>query len=200
MSAKKSTPRHDLSSAVVDSSMTAASTQSKSSITANQVSVQHGVIEGAYTGVEGWLMFFLIVFSIAALGHGWAFFGAVLLLSTSINLVTLVFSSLLFVGYIATVVTIVMQKRVGWVLAWVVLAMSAVYSVVSATIGYLVASDAAHTLQAGPQYEQSARSALESVSDSLPMVIGSVVVSLVVHGAIALYFMRSRRVKATLVR
>lgn len=156
------------------------------------VQQQYVVMQQSLKGVGGWLIFWLIVFSIAAVSYIYAFFTSLVIPSgfgvDGIKVVTLLFTPFLAVGYLATVVMISMQKKLGKLLAFGTLGLSALYTTISSIITYVSATNAV-----------SSYSSYDSTSTTLPILIGGILVSLVIHGLIALYFILSRRVKETLV-
>lgn len=156
------------------------------------------MMEQSLKGVGGWLIFFLIVFGLAALAYIWLFFGSMLTLSRPVSIVALIFSPILAIGYITTIVLIANQKRLGKLAAWICLGVSALYSVINTIVSYLSVSHATRSVSYGSSYA-SARYGSSTNSDTLPFVIAAIITALVMHGLVALYFFLSKRVKETLV-
>jgi len=152
--------------------------------------VQYVTMEKSLKGVGGWLIFWIIMFSLAAIGYISAFFASMMSLSNAASIVTLIFAPILAAGFITSVVMIAMQKRIGKLVTFITLGVSAVYALINSIVGYLTVGNAAG------HYSYSASS---SVEKSIPMLIASILISLLVHALVALYFVLSRRVKETLV-
>lgn len=160
-----------------------------------QQPVQYIVMQQSLKGVSGWLIFFLICFGIAAIGYIWLFFASMIALSSAPAIVALIFSPLLAGGYIASIVLISMQKKLGQLLTWITLGVSAVYSVISNIVSYVTISNITSNLSDYYSYGRAAT----VVEKSLPLLIAGIIVSLLIHSLIALYFVLSKRVKETLV-
>lgn len=159
---------------------------------------QYIVMQQSLKGVGGWLIFWLICFGFAAIGYIYSFFASMLNLSSAPAIVSLIFAPLLAAGYITSIVLIAMQKRLGRLLTWITLGVSAVFSVVNTIVAYVTVSSAARSFDT--YYSSySSYSTSSVVEKSLPLVIATILVSLVVHALIALYFILSKRVKETLV-
>lgn len=163
--------------------------------------VQYVVMQQSLKGVGGWLIFWLICFGLAAIAYIWAFFAAMLNLSAAISVVMLIFSPILAVWYIASIVLISMQKRIGKIITWVTLGVSAISSVVTTIVSYVTVSDAVRSYDRYASYydSYSTYSYSSAAEKALPLVIATIIVSIVAHALIALYFFLSKRVKETLV-
>lgn len=163
--------------------------------------VQYVVMQQSLKGVGGWLIFWLICFGVAAIGYIWAFFASMLNLSAAVSIVMLIFSPILAVGYIASIVLISMQKKLGKIVTWATLGVSAISSVVTTIVGYVTVSRAVQSYDGYSSYYDSYSTySYSSVAEkALPMVIGAIIVTIVVHVLVALYFFLSKRVKETLV-
>lgn len=150
-----------------------------------QVIQQYVVQEKSLQGLGGMLIFWMIVFSLVAIGQIFAF--AVALssgdLSGSDKVITLLFAPLLAIGYIALTVLIALQKKLAIMTAFGVFGLSALYSLVTAIVGF----------SAGEQETSS------TGASGVPLLIAQILVSLLVYGLFALYFLVSKRVKQTLV-
>ena len=140
--------------------------------------VQYVVMAESLKGVKGWLLFFVICFALAGIGYISMFFAAMQDLSAASSIVTLVFAPVLATLYIATVVFVAMQKKLGKWLAIGSLGVGALYSVITSVAGYVTGSS--------------------NGSDAVGL-IGGIVVGLVFQGLLVLYFFVSKRVKETLV-
>lgn len=163
-----------------------------------QQQVQYVVMQQSLKGIAGWLIFFLICFGIASLGYIVAFFSSMLSLPSALAIIGLIFSPLLAAGYIASIILISMQKKLGRLAVWITLGVSAVYSAINSIIAYITASNAVSSYSS---YYSSYSSSYSSgyTARTLPIVIGVILASIVAHGLIMLYFFMSKRVKETLV-
>lgn len=164
-----------------------------------QPNTQYVIMQQSLQGVSGWLIFFLICFGIAALGYIWTFFASMLALSTAVGIVGLIFSPILAGGYITSVVLIAMRKRLGKLITLITLGVSAVFTVISNIVAYVMVSDVASAIDRSYSIYSSSDYASTTVAHSLPLLIAGIVVSIVTHALIALYFILSKRVKETLV-
>ena len=139
--------------------------------------VQYVVMAESLKGVKGWLMFFVVCFVIGSLVNTAVFFRAIMNLSQPENVISLIFSPILVVLAICTVVFIAMQKRLG---KWL-----AVIAVDTAGLGSTANAIVMHA---------SGRS-----GEDTPTIIGAIIAMLIMDGLVILYFFASRRVKETLV-
>ena len=162
-----------------------------------QQPVQYIMMEQSVKGVGGWLIFWLILFGLAALSYIIAFFTSMLTLSTAIGVVALIFTPLLAGGYIASVVMIAMEKKIGKLLTWITLGVSAIYTTINMIVSYITVSNVAQQYDYSYRYGTSYAS--DGVAQALPVLIGMIVATIVAHGLVALYFVLSKRVKETLV-
>lgn len=137
---------------------------------------QYVITQRSLNGLGGWLLFFVIVFAIAGLGEVGLFFsGLDAGAKNPSESLALVFSPLLGVGFLASVVLLAMRKKLALVAVYITLAVSALYGVMTT----VVATDA---------------------KEGLGEKVGAVVVGLLMYALLALYFRQSRRVKETLVK
>jgi len=162
-----------------------------------QQPVQYVMMQQSLQGVSGWLIFFLICFGLAAIGYIWSFFASMMILATATGVVGLIFSPVLAGGYITSIVMIAMRKRLGKLITLITLGISTVFTIISSIIAYAVAGDVASTIDRS--YSLYGDSLSSTVSNSIPLLIAGIVVSIVIHALIALYFIMSKRVKETLV-
>ncbi len=79
----------------------------------NAASVQYVVQAQSLKGVQGWLGFFMIMAGLAALSYAGMLTAALSNLSGATEVVTAIFSPILFVAAIAAVATIAMEKRIA---------------------------------------------------------------------------------------
>ena len=150
-----------------------------------QVIQQYVVQEKSLQGLGGMLIFWMIVFSLVAIGEIYAFAAA---LSSGSELgackvVTLLFAPLLAIGYIGLTVLIALQKKLAVAVSFIVFGISALFAVVSGITTF--ASGASETSSSG--------------ASGIPLLIAQILVSLLIYGLFALYFLVSKRVKQTLV-
>lgn len=140
--------------------------------------VQYVVEKKSLEGLGGWLAFWMVIFALAGLGYIGVFFST---LSTGISspetTLLAIFSPILAIAFIASVALIAMRKKLGKWLSIISLGVAGLYTILN-TI--MVPSN-------------------DSAENTVAMTIGSVVVSLVFTGLFILYFLVSKRVKATLV-
>lgn len=146
--------------------------------------VQYVVMQKSVQGVGGWLTFWVVMFALGALGYISTFFTSLLTaiqagsLSGS-TVLTLIFSLPIAVLYIVTLVFILQQKKVGRSFAWVSLGVVAVYLVAERIV------EAASTTD-------TALAVIAAISGIMAIIVGL--------GLVALYFLLSKRVKATLIK
>ena len=137
--------------------------------------VQYVVAQKSLDGIGGWLIFWLFVFASAGIV---AIIGFFTLLGkntgTSAEVQSLIFSPILAIGYLASVVLIALRKRLG---IWTSIG----------TVGVATLSSIISVIIAGDN------------SSNVSTLIGIIIAQLVFGGLMALYFFSSKRVKATLV-
>ena len=139
--------------------------------------VQYVVAHKSLDGLGGWLMFWLIVFAIAGISYTTSFFtmlgsGA----SNASDVAYLIFAPLLAAGYIATVVFMAMRKKLAKLLAMATIGLSTLYVIVLTIIDMV-----------------------NNTSSNLGTAVGGLVTTIIAGGLMILYFVVSKRVKATLV-
>lgn len=139
--------------------------------------VQYVVAHKSVEGLGGWLMFWLVVFAIAGLSFTTSFFTALGVGASDANgIAYLIFAPLMGAAYLASVVFIAMRKKLAKLLAISAIGLSTLYAVVSSIIDMTT-----------------------NTSGNFGSEIGGLVGVLISGGLIALYFIVSKRVKATLV-
>ena len=141
------------------------------------VQVQYVVSQQSLEGLGGWLMFWVVVFSLSGIGYITTFFNSIQYGGTAAATLALIFTPILAGLYIGSVVLIALRKKLGKWLSIGTLAISALYI----TIGIIVAVSEASRVE-------------------IAAVVGSILVNIVLHGLFALYFIVSKRVNLTLVR
>jgi hypothetical protein len=141
-----------------------------------QAQVQYVVAKKSLDGVGGWLMFWLVVFALCGLAYIATFF-SVIGQSTfdAKSVLSLVFSVVLAVGFIASVVFIALRKKLGKLISVATIGVATLYAIINTII-------------------ISAQS-----SKSVSSVVGGLVIGAVIGGLAVLYFFVSKRVKETLI-
>lgn len=172
--------------------------------------VQQVLMERSLKGVGGWLAFFAVIFGLGGAGEIMSFFTALATGTGASKVLTLIFAPILAILLITTVVFIAMQKKLGKLLALVTIGVSAVYGVINSIISYIDAQSSLSKVQEQCSQMQSQynsyyapseglNNACNVASNTLPILIGTILVGLVLSALVALYFVQSRRVKETLV-
>jgi hypothetical protein len=141
------------------------------------VQVQYVVSQQSLEGLGGWLMFWVVIFSLTGIGYITTFFGSIQHGGTAAATLALIFTPLLAGLYIASVVLIALRKKLGKWFSIGTLGVSALYI----TIGVIIAVS-------------------QSGTSEMAVVAGTILVNIVLHGLFALYFIVSKRVQLTLVR
>jgi len=140
--------------------------------------IQYVVAKQSLEGLGGWLAFWMVIFALAGLAYIGIFFAALDAgMSTSAEILLTIFSPIMAIAFIASVALIAMRKKLGKTVSIVALGIAELYSVLSAII--TITNNGS--------------------SGSVSSAIGGIVVSLVMTGLFILYFLVSKRVKATLV-
>ena len=138
-----------------------------------QYVVQHQSVEG----LGGWLMFWMVVFAITGVSYTASFFSTLGTgVGDAIGYVYLFFAPLMAIAYLASVVFIAMHKKLGRTLAISAIGLTALYAVISSIIDMV-----------------------NNKNDNLGVAVGGLMTILIVSGLMALYFVVSKRVKATLI-
>lgn len=157
------------------------------------------VMQHSVKGIGGWLIFWLVVFSLFAVGYIYSFFLALSIPGGFVDgakIVMLLFTPFLSIGYLASVVLIAMQKKLGRLVTFATLGLSALYSTIASIVTYATTGNLSSNLDDSYGYSSSS---YDDSPSGLPMLIGGILASLVIHALIALYFVLSKRVKETLV-
>lgn len=158
--------------------------------------VQYVVMAESLKGLKGWLMFFTVLFGLQALGMIMVFFGSMLVSASAASIVAMIFSPFIAAAAIATVVLISMGKKLGKWAAIGTIGLSTLYSIIGSIIAFVSpAATRASSYDADYYYSSSSVSAESSV----PMLIATILATIVVSALYSLYFINSRRVKETLV-
>jgi hypothetical protein len=143
--------------------------------------VQYVVMQKALQGVGGWLAFFVVVFCLAAVGYMSYFFSALSSMvggsGGAIDIVNLIMSIPVAAVAATAAVLISLQKKAGKSLSFAALGVMAVTQVLNNII--IIA---------------------ESGVDSAVIGFGNIIVGLIIYTLVGVYFVASKRVKATLVK
>jgi len=133
-------------------------------------------------GLSGWLIFWLMAFSVGGISFITAFFSTVFsldMMNTSIGVVTAIFALPLAITYLLSVVLIALHKKFAITTSISAFVITTLYI----SINIIVAAAEASS------YEES----------NIGITIGTIITTIVVNGLFALYFMVSKRVKQTLI-
>ncbi|HMQ09126.1 MAG TPA: hypothetical protein PKC31_01825 [Candidatus Nanoperiomorbaceae bacterium] len=165
------------------------------------VQVQYVVQEKSLVGVGGWLIFWLIVLGIYALyGVIFTFIWISALVSGSSDanlIVATIFTPLIAASFIATIVLITLQKKLGKLLAWVSFGTVALF----VTVMGIVAMVREYCTSSYSYYSYSYSSSCSHMEASgIVMVIGLIITAWVGAGLVSLYFLKSKRVALTLTK
>lgn len=148
-----------------------------------QQPMQYVMMQQSLKGVGGWLMFFIVWFGLVALGQIAMFFVSMMDLSLPSNVVSMIFAPILAGGYIASLTLLAMEKRIGKILSWITIGVSAIYSIVNMIVLFAAAG-------------------VDSTGSRITVfgLLSFITVSVALHSLMALYFVLSKRVKETLVK
>lgn len=165
------------------------------------VSVQYVVQEKSLNGIGGWLIFWLIVLGIYALyGVIFTFVWIAALVGGSSDpnlIVATIFTPLIAASFIATIVLITMQKKLGRLMAWSSFGLAALF----VTVMCIVAMVREYCSSSYSYYSYSYTSTCSHMEASgIVMMIGLIITAWVGAGLISLYFLKSKRVELTLTK
>lgn len=139
--------------------------------------VQYVVQSESLRGVKGWLMVFTIGFALLGLSYLGVFFNSLSVDATGESILNVIFTPILVIALLTTVVFIALQKKVGKWLAIGSLGLGAFYTI----LGNIISFVSNHN------------------NSSAVNLVSGIVLPLVGYGLYSLYFFASRRVKETLV-
>lgn len=165
------------------------------------VSVQYVVQEKSLVGVGGWLIFWLIVLGMYALyGLIFTFVFIAALVGGSSDpslIVATIFAPLIAASFIATLVLITMQKKLGKLMAWIAFGTVALF----VTVMCIVAMVREYCTQSFSYYTYSYTPTCSHMEASgIVMMIGLIITAWVGAGLVSLYFLKSKRVALTLTK
>lgn len=146
-----------------------------------QVIQQYVTTERSVKGIGGWLIFWIVVFVLAGIGLLSTFANLLSGLesgSTGETVIGLIFSPILAVGWLASAVFIIMQRKLAVMVTLATFGVAALYGVISAIVTY--ASSGGDT--------------------PIAVFIVGILIGLIIEAAMASYFVVSKRVKQTLVK
>lgn len=161
--------------------------------TSQQPVVQQVVVEKTNVGVGGWLMFFVICLGIAAFSYLMLFFTALAALVSSPNannIFSVLMAPVVAGTATAAIVMIAMRKKLGKWLAIGTYAAGFLYFAITTIIN--VASDCSREYASWWYVTNSC------TAEGWILAFGSIVGAALVAGLVSLYYLISKRVKATL--
>ena len=164
--------------------------------------VQYVIQEKSLTGVGGWLIFWLIVLGMYAL-YGVIFtfvwISALVGGSSDPNLVVAtIFTPLIAASFIVTIVMITMQKKLGKIMAWTSFGLLALFSTVMAIVA--MAREYCTSYSSYSYYSSYTPTCSHMQASGIVMMIGLIITAWVGAGLVSLYFLKSKRVEATLTK
>ena len=148
--------------------------------------VQYVVMTQSLKGIKGWLMFFMILFVLQAIAYISVFFSSMNNLSSAAGVIAFIFSPFIAISAAITVVLISMNKKLGRWTAITTIGLTAVSSIILSIVGFAVTSGSRY----GSYYAENR---------SVTTLISGIVITILCAAFVSLYFVRSRRVKETLV-
>jgi hypothetical protein len=147
--------------------------------TPSPVKIQYVVAQKSLNGIGGWLIFWLVVFSIGGIGEIMSFFTMIANGATSAtDVLFIIFAPIIAVGYIGSVVLIAMRKKLAKLTSIAAISVMSLYSILNVII---------------------TTSQNYSDGQNITTTIGGIIGSLIMTGLLILYFMTSKRVRQTLV-
>lgn len=184
------------------------STKSEASRSDDLPQAQYIQQENSLRGLGGLLVFWLIVFGMYSVSFLFVFFFALASIAEdglpsgtngALAIETMIFGLLICVSYILTVVFIAMQKKLGRLLAFISIGLTALYAVIMSITGMF----------AQYCYQQYSYGYLDYGSHEvcsgigaggIIILIGVILGALIYAGLVSLYFVMSKRVKLTLIK
>jgi hypothetical protein len=170
------------------------------------VQVQYVVSEQSLEGIGGWLIFWLIVFGLYSVSFLFWFFICLAGVAEgglpggtagAFVVETMIFGLLICVSYILTVIFISMRKKLGRLMAFISLGLTALYVIVMCITGMTVQN----CVRSYGYYGYSSGEVCSNVSAGVViMLIGVIIGALIYATLVSLYFIMSRCVKMTLTK
>jgi uncharacterized membrane protein YuzA (DUF378 family) len=147
-----------------------------------QVVQQYVVQEKSLRGIGGALVFWMIVFALYAVGSITMFTNALVSSAddTATKVVTLLFTPFLATAFIAAVVLIALQKKIAVLVTFAALGLAAVYGTINSITTFT--------------------SGNRDNNEAIPTLVAGILISYIILGLVALYFVVSKRVKQTLIK
>lgn len=137
---------------------------------------QYVITQKSLSGIGGWLLFFMVIFALIGVGGISLFFtGLDAGVKSATDTVTILFSPLIAIAYLGATVLLAMRKKLAVFFVYAALAVMATYTIL---------------LQLMDSEDKS----------GVGVKVGTILVTLVMYGLLALYFRQSRRIKETLVK
>lgn len=136
--------------------------------------VQYVKMEQSLKGLGGWLIFWMVAFAFSGIGFIMMFFEAMATTNSGATTITgIIFSPLIAIAAVSSVVLIAMTKKIAVVTSVMVFGLSALYTTISV---------------------------IAEGGGDMPLLVGSILTTWVSAGLFSLYFFVSKRVKETLVK
>lgn len=135
--------------------------------------VQYVIEQKSLYGIGGWLLFFMIVFGLA--GIGYISLGVTAIstgFGTASNAINAIFYPLLAIAYLASLILLILRKKLGVLVTYITFGIAAVFSVL--------------------------QNLTEQATSGIAAQIGYAITAVVLFFLLALYFKQSRRVKETI--
>lgn len=146
-----------------------------------------------YRGLKGWLAFFMVMFIINGISSLFIFLSSFVTVmegdAEAATIIMTIFSIVLGPLMLTTGVMIALRKKIGKNLALASILVSAIYMVTLAS--YAMFSSLGYTGSYG-YYRDSAATIVVTY-------VGAIIISLIIYALLALYFVKSRRVRDTLI-
>lgn len=175
--------------------------------------IQYVVQKQSLEGIGGWLIFWLIIFGLNALGALWMFIGGLIGLVESgssgvalaLIIETMVFGLLMAASATSMVVFTGLRKKLGVLFAYISLGVSALYSTAAAITAMFVKPESCSYKFDYDAYSTYSEPIRTCTTESLPAgviiaYVGAIIVTWLGAFLIGLYFKLSQRVKQTLTR
>lgn len=170
--------------------------------------VQYIVQEKSLNGIGGWLIFWLIVFGMGALGALWMFFVTLIAMITGVSssgvglailIEMLIFSILMAGSYAVTTVFIAMSKKISVLLAYVSLGIAALYTTVTSITGMFATTQSCSYDYYSYSYSHNCVEQGIGAAGVIAL-IGAILAAWLFAFLVGLYFKLSKRVQLTLVK
>jgi hypothetical protein len=139
--------------------------------------IQYVVAQKSLNGLGGWLIFWMILFSMFGLGYTTMFFtGLANGISSPNGVLLAVFSPFMAASCIASVILIALRKKLGRLMSIATIGIVTLYSIINTII-----------------------TATKNSDSKVALIIGGIFGTLIFSGLMILYFVASKRVRQTLI-